>query len=222
MKIIAHRGFSADYPENTLLAFNKALETGADGIETDLRLSRDGKAVIFHDDNLKRITGIDNVPEALTLSELKALDAGEGERIPSLDELIALADARATLILEVKYNPATYKRLCEVIEETIKEKSDWIELSCFDDPVLEYMHILNPQIRLHKLIEDAKILEDRDLERRYHYASYFDIDVKLRKRVLKLGLLNRHKIIFWTVSDQDITQEKEAGLYGIMKNNPQR
>ena len=220
MKIIAHRGFSELYPENTLLAFKKALEAGVDGIETDLRLSRDGQAIIFHDDNLKRMTGLDNTPEALTLSELKKLDTGSGQTIPSLDELLTLTSSQATLILEIKYMPSTYKRLCEVIELAIKDKLEWVEVSCFDDEVLEYMHGLNPQVKLHKLIEHESTLKDKDFENKYAYASYFDIDVKLRKLVLELALCQRHKIIFWTVQKEDLTQEKEAGLYGIMKNNP--
>ena len=220
MKIFAHRGFSSDYPENTLLAFTKALEAGADGIETDLRLSRDGKAIIFHDDDLKAITNHSDVPEALTLEELKRLDAGKGEQIPTLDELLLLTSARTTLILEIKYNPDTYIRLCEVIQEQIKDKLEWVEISCFEDKVLEYMHTLNPKIRLHKLIDQAATLQDKAFEKRYHYVSYFDIDIKLSKIALELGIIQRDKVIFWTVETEDISAEKEVGLYGIMKNNP--
>jgi len=220
MKIFAHRGFSSDYPENTLLAFAKALEAGADGIETDVRLSRDGKAIIFHDDDLKAITGHSDVPEALTLEQLRRLDTGKGEQIPTLNELLLLTSAHATLILEIKYNPDTYIRLCEVIQEQIRDKLEWVEVSCFEDKVLEYMHTLNPQIRLHKLVDKAATLQDKAFEKRYHYASYFDIDVKLSKIALELGVIQRHKVIFWTVDTEDISAEEEAGLYGIMKNNP--
>ena len=221
MKIIAHRGFSASYPENTLLAFKKAIEIGVDGIETDLRLSRDDKAIIFHDDNLKRITGIDNLPEALSVDELKELNAGDGESIPTLVDLLQLANKQVTLILEIKYNPSTYKKLCEVIEQDINDKLDWVEVSCFEDKVLEYIHSLNPNIKIHKLIDKASTLKDKDFEKKYAYASYFDIDIKFNKLVLKLSLFKKYKIIFWTVDKEDITKEKEAGLYGIMKNYPQ-
>ena len=220
MKIIAHRGFSANYPENTMLAFEKALDAGVDGIETDLRLSLDEHAIIFHDDTLKHITGVDKVPESLSLAELKELNAGQGQKIPTLDELLQLTSSKATLILEIKYNETTYERLCEVIEEMIKDKLNWVEVSCFEDCVLEYMHKLNSEIKLHKLIEKASIIEDKGFEKKYAYASYFDIDAKLKKRVLELGLLQRHKIIFWTVDAEDISQEERAGLYGIMRNDP--
>lgn len=220
MKIIAHRGFSALYPENTLLAFSKALEAGVDGIETDLRLSRDGHAMIFHDDTLKRMTGHKAAVESLTLAELKALNIGAAQSIPTLEELLRLTSSKATLILEIKYVDSTFKKLCDVIENRIKDKLDWVEVSCFDDKVLEYMHHLNPHIRLHKLIDKPSVIEDKEFEKRYHYVSYFDIDVRLKACVVQHGLLEKYKVIFWTVDKEDITKEKEAGLYGIMKNNP--
>ena len=227
MKIVAHRGFSENYPENTLLAFQKALDAGADGIETDLRLSLDAQPVIFHDDDLKRITGIAKRPEELTLEELQALDAGSwfdprysDKKIPSLDELLQLCRAKTTLILEIKPTPANYRRLCEEIEKRIRDKLGWVEVSCFDDGVLEYMHQLNPRVRLHKLIDKTATLDQEDFERRYGYIDYFDIDINLRKVVMEKGLIQRHKVIFWTVDKEEISEEIAAGLYGIMRNNP--
>jgi len=219
MKRIAHRGLSTLYPENTLLAFKKAIEAGADGIETDLRLSLDEEVILFHDANLKHITGYDNRPEALSLAALKKLDAGEGESIPTLDELLQLTQAKVTLILEIKYNPSTYKRLCDITIQQIEDKLDWVEVSCFEDKVLEYLHQLNPQVKLHKLIDKISTLEDKNFETLYGYVSYFDVDVNLRNIVLAHGLLQRHKVIFWTVENEDLSKEKEAGLYGIMKND---
>lgn len=219
MKRIAHRGLSTQYPENTLLAFKKALEAGADGIETDLRLTLDEEVILFHDADLKHITGYVGRPEALTLAALKKLDAGEGEAIPTLDELLQLTQGRATLILEIKYNPSTYKRLCEITIQLIEDKLGWVEISCFEDRVLEYLHQLNPHVKLHKLIDKASTLEEKDFETLYDYVSYLDVDVKLRDIVLAQGLLERHKVIFWTVDKEDLGKEKEAGLYGIMKND---
>lgn len=220
MKIIAHRGFSSDYPENTLLAFTKALEAGADGIETDLQLSRDEAVILFHDDTLKQITEAEGTPQEYTLAELRSLDAGRGEGIPTLEELLRLCNAKVTLILEIKYDPSTYKRLCELTAEHIAGMSEWVEVSCFEDRVLEYMHDLAPQIRLHKLIDKVSTLTDKAFENRYAHVSYFDISVKLRKTVMQMSLLQRHKVIFWTVKDEDLTQETAAGLYGIMRDDP--
>ncbi len=222
MRIIAHRGFSENYPENTLLAFEKAIESGVDGIETDIRLSQDEKAIVFHDESLSRIAHLDKAPEALTLAELKRLDVGEGEKIPSLDELIGLTNARTTLILEIKYNPATYKRLCQIVHESIHDKLSWIEVSCFEDAVLQELHRLNKDITLHKLIEEESILKEEAFHRRYDYIDCFDIDVRLAPIALEVGVIGHFKVILWTVENEDIHHAIEEGLYGIMTNNPQR
>jgi len=94
---IAHRGFSGLYPENTLLAFTKALELGVDAIELDVQLSRDGEAMIFHDEDLQRTTGKKGWLKDLTREELRQLDAsGEFKGvygrnlIPALDEYLEL------------------------------------------------------------------------------------------------------------------------------------
>ncbi len=222
MKIIAHRGFSEIYPENTLLAFEKAIEFGVDGIETDLRLSRDEEVIVFHDESLKRIARLDRRPEELTIDELKGLDVGKGEKVPTLDELISLTNGSTTLILEIKYNPATYKRLCQITEKCIQDKLAWIEVSCFEDKVLEELHRLNKDIRLHKLIDDASILDDKDFLIRYDYINCFDIDVTIADVVLEKGLIKQHKVIFWTVDSEDIHTMIKEGLYGIMTNNPKK
>lgn len=75
-EIYAHRGFSGVYPENTVLAFQKAAECGAEGIEFDVHLTKDGVPVVMHDENTVRTTGTDALIKDLTLEEFKALDAG--------------------------------------------------------------------------------------------------------------------------------------------------
>ena len=93
MKVFAHRGFSGKYPENTMLAFEKAVEAGADGIELDVHLSADGELVIIHDELVDRTTDGTGLVGSKTLAELKALDASAGfkgvygkNEIPTLRE----------------------------------------------------------------------------------------------------------------------------------------
>ncbi|MGN6674003.1 MAG: glycerophosphodiester phosphodiesterase, partial [Thermomicrobiales bacterium] len=85
--ILGHRGAPREAPENTLAAFRRAFAYDIDGVETDVQRSADGQLVLIHDDRVDRTTsGHGNVGD-LTWDELRALDAGQGERIPSLDEL---------------------------------------------------------------------------------------------------------------------------------------
>lgn len=116
--IIAHRGASAAAPENTLAAFRKAIEDGAEGIEFDVRLTSDGEAVVFHDADLKRIAGRDEKIVDLSFEELQKIDAGSwfnrvfprigdeqfsSETIPSLrDVLNLLNDFRGLIYIELK------------------------------------------------------------------------------------------------------------------------
>ena len=220
VKIIAHRGLSELYPENTLLAFEKAIEAGADGIETDLRLTADGEIVLFHDKSLKRITqNNDSSIESMTLSALQGLDFRGGSSIVTLDVLIDLASEKLTLILEIKFHPKTYIQLCDLLLKKIDGHQSWIEISCFNDRVLSYIHRANTKIKLHKLIESDTVLSDVKLRDKYVFVEYFDIDVALHKKTLALGLIEDFKVIFWTVGNEDISTEKNAGLYGIMVNN---
>ncbi len=109
-KIIAHRGYSGVSPENTLSAFVNAIDIGADMIELDVQLTSDGQVVVFHDNNLSRITGCEGVIADYSLEELKRMDAGiwfdpdfEGEKIPTLAEVLELVQGSdLSIYLELK------------------------------------------------------------------------------------------------------------------------
>lgn len=228
MKIIAHRGLSESYPENSLIAFNKAIEAGADGIETDVRMSRDGMAFIFHDSSLKRITGKDESIESQYSEYIKDLDIGSwmdekfhDQRLPTLETLLHHIHERTNLILEIKYHKETYKIACEAVAHAIRDKLNWVEVSSFSDEILFYIHELNPEIRLHKLIDERFELEREDFDERYGFTSYFDIDVNLRIHPKTKELIQNKKVVFWTVGHEDISDAMAMGLYGAMSNDPQ-
>src|SRR5580700_1416079 len=93
--VVAHRGASAHAPENTLAAFQRAVELGASVIETDLHVTRDGRFVAMHDDTLDRTTNGSGEVDRFTLDQLRQLDAGlwfdrdfRGERVPTLEEIL--------------------------------------------------------------------------------------------------------------------------------------
>lgn len=100
--IIAHRGASAEAPENTLRAFQLALDQGAQMIELDLHLSADGHVVVIHDETLDHTTNQRGRVKQLTLAEIRRADAGQGERVPTLDEVLDLTLGKVGLYLEIK------------------------------------------------------------------------------------------------------------------------
>ncbi len=103
--VIGHRGSSGEHPENTLLAFDGALEQGADALELDVRVSAEGVPVVIHDSTVDRTTDGSGEVRAHTVAELQALDAGRGESIPTLEAVLERYP-ETPLIVEIKEVPA--------------------------------------------------------------------------------------------------------------------
>lgn len=225
MHIIAHRGFSAKFPENTLLAFREAINAGAWMIETDIRLSADDVPMIFHDSSLKRVCGRGEGVEDLPQSVLSKINisayfdpALETQYLPTLKALLTTIDGQIGVILEIKHHPKTCHKIVSIVEPMICNKLDWVEVSSFDDGILEDFHALNPTIKLHKLIEDSEVLERHDFQSAYAYVYAFDININFLHHPKTQMLLESQKVIFWTVDDQDPFTFQKA--FAAMSNNP--
>ncbi|MCX5889707.1 MAG: glycerophosphodiester phosphodiesterase family protein [Deltaproteobacteria bacterium] len=102
INIIGHRGAPAEEPENTLRSFRRALDLGVAAVELDVQLTRDGRLAVIHDETLDRTTNGHGRVRDFTLAALKKLDAGQGEPIPALEEVLELARGRAHLAVELK------------------------------------------------------------------------------------------------------------------------
>ena len=100
---VAHRGASAQYPENTLLAFRRAIEQGVDALEIDIRSTADDELIVMHDPTLERTTNGHGNVRTQNLQEIRQLDAGQGEKVPLLQEVIQMArEAQIRLCVEIK------------------------------------------------------------------------------------------------------------------------
>jgi glycerophosphoryl diester phosphodiesterase len=126
--VFAHRGASAHAPENTLAAFELALEQGCDGIELDVMLTADRHIVVIHDSTLQRTTGIQGQVSALPLETIKRLDAGsffdvqfKNERVPTLDETLEFLGHRTVINIELKNYESLRDDLPERVAETIRK-----------------------------------------------------------------------------------------------------
>src|SRR5690554_5174035 len=127
--IIAHRGASNIAPENTMIAFQKAYQIGADGVEFDVHLTRDGKPVVIHDERVDRTTNGIGYVKSLTLSEIKKLDAGSyfhpnysEEKILTLEETLDLVKNFKIINIEIKNNLLEYKGIEEKVTNIIRDK----------------------------------------------------------------------------------------------------
>lgn len=102
MIVVGHRGAAGLEPENTLRSFRRALALGVDFVECDVHLTRDGRLVVIHDETVDRTTDGHGSVAQFTLDELRRLDAGQGERIPTLEEVLAEVKGRAGMLVELK------------------------------------------------------------------------------------------------------------------------
>ncbi len=140
--IIAHRGASAEQPENTLAAFRRALALGVDGIELDVRVTRDGVAVVFHDDSLRRLAGVSGTVAGKTWRELAALRVRGTEPIPRLVDVLRLTRGRAVVQIEIKAGPVA--PIIRAIKTARAAES--VILACFDGRLLRPARRLAPAI----------------------------------------------------------------------------
>lgn len=145
MKVLGHRGARNEAPENTLLGIETALRAGAQGVEIDVHLSKDGHLVVIHDDTVDRTcrpaTG--RVAD-LTLTQLRALDAGQGQRLPTLHEVLDTLHGRAELFIELK-GPACEAAVARLVRERGAEPSCLVK--GFDHRQVARAKALAPDLR---------------------------------------------------------------------------
>ena len=146
-----HRGNPAAHPENTLASFRSAIELGVDMIECDVHMSADGHMVVIHDHTLDRTTDGTGMVRDLTWEELQRLDAGGGERLPSLEQVIAVArEGRVGLAIEVKQIPLPYPGLEERLVAALREAGmvDQAVVISFYHPSCRRLKELEPALQV--------------------------------------------------------------------------
>ncbi len=142
-EIIAHRGFSAQAPENTVAAFRLGWESGADACELDLHLSSDGQIVVLHDKDTLRTCGVKHVVAATPASVLTALDAGSwkdpkwsAERVPTLEQALATLPAgRQRFFLEVKCGSEVVPSLSDLLSRDWRDRASQLAIISFNTEV---------------------------------------------------------------------------------------
>jgi glycerophosphoryl diester phosphodiesterase len=156
--IVAHRGASANAPENTLVAFRLAWDEKADGIEGDFYLTSDQRIVCFHDRNAKRITGVDREIGSMTFAEIRALDAGRwkdpkwaGLQIPTLSEVLAAIPAGKYLLIEIKCGPEIVPKLKAALAHA-QLKPEQTRVIAFDKQVIAEVKRQLPQLKAYWLV----------------------------------------------------------------------
>ena len=177
MRVFAHRGYSGKYPENTMEAFRGAFAAGADGIELDVQLSKDGQLVIIHDETLDRTTTGKGYVKDYTLSELKQLDASgklfSGLQLPSFEEYCEWVKNTPLITnIELKTSIVYYEEIEEKTAEMVKafRLEDRVIFSSFNHLSIVRMKQLLPECPVGALVEHD------DLRNAGYYCSKFGTD----------------------------------------------
>lgn len=150
VQVIAHRGDSAHAPENTMAAFRRAVDAGADWLEMDVQMSDDGALVVIHDTTVDRTTNGSGRVADLTLADLQALDAGNGEPIPTFQEVIQLAQEAGVQIMPEAKSPELYPGLEMAMVEAIQAAgfTEHTVIQSFSPAALERLREVDPSQRL--------------------------------------------------------------------------
>ncbi|ASI99823.1 glycerophosphodiester phosphodiesterase family protein [Thermococcus celer] len=152
--VLGHRGYMSHYPENSLLAFRKAIEAGADGIELDVWLTRDGEVVVMHDETIDRTSNMSGKIKEMTLEELKGADIGMGERIPTLEEVFEALPKDALVNVEIK-DPDAVERVAEIVASSNPER---VMVSSFNLDALREYRKQDDTTRMGLLIEREEVV----------------------------------------------------------------
>lgn len=221
--VLAHRGASAHAPENTMAAFQLAYDQGADGIELDVMLTKEGQVVVIHDDTVDRITNGSGKVSEMTLEQLQSLDAGEGERIPTLVEVLERFGGRFLINIELKNYSSMLDALPLEVIKLLKFHNlvESVLLSSFNPFNLVRIRRRLPQVKLG-LITQPKMAERwmwRFFPHDARHPHFSDVDQQL---VASMHAGHR-KINVWTPDDPaEIRRLALLGVDGIITNYPQR
>jgi glycerophosphoryl diester phosphodiesterase len=223
--VIAHRGASGSAPENTLAAYALAVEFGADMIEIDLHRTCDGAIVIMHDSDLAAVRGRGEISDA-SLATLRALDAGGGERIPTLDEVLDGFGARIPFNLELKRGThGDYPGLEAAALAAVRGRGllDRTIFSSFYDGVLERIRAGERAARIGVLV--SRRAPQRWLERARHFeaeAVHFPVSL-VTEEALDRAHTAGFAVYVYTVDDVEAMRRLIGwGADGLFTNHPER
>lgn len=205
--ITAHRGSSLHYPENTLTSIEKAIEESADYVEIDVRLTKDNKVVLFHDNTLKRVNGSDKSIEHMTLEDVKKVDNGsyknrkyDYENIPTLEEVFKNFKGKIKFNIELKMNNKECYELAKEVSRLIKEysMSQYVVVSSFNQLTIEKFKRDNKNIKTGYIISHP-MDNIEELQCDFISVKYNLLSKELVEEIHK----NNKEIYAWTINDEE-------------------
>ena len=224
-KVMAHRGASTEAPENTMAAFQKAIDDMADYIELDVQLTNNGEVIVMHDSNAYRTTGVDANIVNMTYKEVKTLDAGSwfsdeyvGENVPSLKEVLELTQGKIKLNIELKpadNGTALAKNTVRLIEK-YNMVNDCV-ITSFSESALKAVKTYNQEIKVGYILS-AAYGDFYDMKN----VDFFSVNAAfLSKRTIDAIHNSGKRVYAWTVNNKEaIKNLTNKGVDGIITDNP--
>ncbi len=231
--LIAHRGYKAKYPENTLVAFEAALNSGAEMIELDITLSRDRSMVVIHDDTLDRTSDGKGAVSDYSISELKKLDMGgwfdikfTGEKISTLSEVLEKVNRRAVVNIEIKSSafeePAPADAIENQVIALIQEMKlvDSVIISSFETRFLERIATLEPALALGVIsLEPADTSTVKKLTNLGVYSWHAWHEILTIEQVKRMHAA-KLKLFSFTVNEPEVFQcLSKMGIDGVFTDD---
>lgn len=225
MKLFAHRGYSARYPENTMEAFQKAYEKGFDGIETDVHMTKDGRLVLIHDETIDRTSNGQGYIHDYTYEELKEFSFGNGQpgfyALPLLEDLLSFIQNHPIKVnIELKTDVIHYENIEKKVWELVNQYgvAQDIYYSSFYLPSLLRMKELDSNAYLGYLIEDQYTQKYQELMKYQIAAFHPEYTLLNEKRMAELKK-NHIFVVSWTAPDfHEYQRLKELGVDIIISN----
>jgi glycerophosphoryl diester phosphodiesterase len=243
--IIGHRGASAVAPENTMAAFRKAIEVGADGIEFDVRLSRDAIPVVVHDETLHRTGLRSDYVSCMSAEELQQVNVGKwfgcrhsstdeysSETLPTLRQLLDyFSSLKALLYLELKCRPEETSQIASTTSELVDEYhlADRVIVECFDLAVIQEVKRVAPQLKTAALFQPRisrphlwtpsnRLINEALAVGADEIALHYKLaDDRTIEGAHSGGL----KVVIWTVDDPAwVVRAKDLGVHAVITNDP--
>lgn len=221
---IGHRGAKGYEPENTLIAFEKAITLGVDGIELDVHLSADNELIVIHDETVDRTTNGKGEVNQFSLKELKTLKIELTEKIPTLTEVLDLVNKRCFINIELK-GIGTAQPVIQLISHYISEKN-WnynnFIISSFDWKMLEEAHSLDSEIKIGVLTEESIDKALAFAKKINAFSIHPDYELLSKENVI-LMQQNGFEVYPWTVNSENAIQKiKSFNVNGIISDFPDR
>ena len=220
--IFGHRGACGYEPENTIASFSKALELGVDGVEFDIHLSLDNFPIVIHDETLERTTNGKGYVKEKTLAELKELDAGDGEKIPTVEDVLNLVNRKAQVNLELKA-VGTALPIAKIIKYYVRYKGwdykDFI-ISSFKHEELKLFYKTLPNAKVGLLVNAGLSSHFGIAEKLKAFSINIPLELATKKNVGKINERSL-KVFVFTINDKESAQRMEMlGVDGIFSNYP--